>query len=354
MKTMLIGSVAAAALVVAMSSAPVSAWDRGKVETFAILPEGSTGPEGLTVGLDGNIYVTTFGFNAVGAVSGPGQLFVFAPNGTLLRHVAVSGSTSHLLGLAFNPKTHDLIVLDFGAGLATGTAKALKVNPITGASTLFSAIPTMFGTPGINALTFDTDGNVYISDSFQGVIWKTGQAGGAPTVWAHDPLLATTGVPPFGANGIEFNNERDAMFVANTGDDRLIRIEVNPDGTAGAVKVFTNSVNGADGIVIDRDDHIWVAANQADEIVVVDTTGKVIAKLGDFNGVDDDGVPQGLLFPASPDFSKDGKFLYVTNLALDLRLAGSELAVDSAWADLVEHYTISRIRARIPTQPDED
>jgi hypothetical protein len=31
--------------------------------------------------------------------------------------------------------------------------------------------------------------------------------------------------------------------------------------------------------------YIWVAANQAVEIVVVDPTGKVIAKLGDFDGV---------------------------------------------------------------------
>ena len=30
-----------------------------------------------------------------------------------------------------------------------------------------------------------------------------------------------------------------------------------------------------------------VAANQADEIVVVDPTGKAIAKLGDFNGLKD-------------------------------------------------------------------
>ena len=48
-----------------------------------------------------------------------------------------------------------------------------------------------------------------------------------------------------------------------------------------------NSINGADGIVIDKHDHIWVAANQADEMVVIDKTGKVIANLGDFEGVDE-------------------------------------------------------------------
>jgi len=174
-----------------------------------------------------------------------------------------------------------------------------------------SVSATVTGSSGLNALTFDKAGNVYISDSFQGIIWRTGPTGGAATVWAQDPLLTTIGVPPFGANGIEFNNERTILYVANTGNDQIIQIPVtngqsnNP--IAGKASVLVNSINGADGIVIDAHDNIWVAANQADEIVVIDKTGKVIAKLGDFNGVDEDGVPHGLLFPASPAFSPDGK-----------------------------------------------
>ena len=73
--------------------------------------------------------------------------------------------------------------------------------------------------------------------------------------------------------------------------------------------------------MLDRDDNLWVAANQSDEIIVVDKTGKVIAKLGDFDGLVDDGTPKGLLFPATPAFSRDKKTLFVTNLALDLRVA---------------------------------
>ena len=118
--------------------------------------------------------------------------------------------------------------------------------------------------------------------------------------------------------------------------------------------MLTNSVNGADGIVLDQHDNIWTVANQADEIVVVDPTGKAIAKLGDFDGIDQDGVPQGLLFPASPAFSLDGKFLYVSNLALDLRLAVGAQAVDSQWAAQVKRYTISRMRAKIPPIDGDD
>jgi sugar lactone lactonase YvrE len=337
--------------VVLTAAVPVAAWHRNPALTFAVLPDGATGPEGLTVGPDGNVYVATFGFNAGGGVSGQGQLYVYTPNGKLLRQVAVGNSTSHLLGLAFHPTTGALLVIDFGG------AQVLKVNPVTGASSLFMT-PGNPGASGLNALTFDKAGSVYVSDSFQGVIWKTGADGGAGAAWASDPLLTTKGVPPFGANGIEFNHAGTALFVANTGDDRILKIQVNGDGSAGALSVFTNSINGADGIAIDAHDNLWVAANQGDEIVVVDPTGKAIAKLGDSDGLSDRGVPRGLLFPASPAFSSDGHWLYVTNLALDLRLFNPDfVSIDSAWTAQVKRYTVSKIEARIPplrADGDED
>jgi sugar lactone lactonase YvrE len=309
------------------------AWERGEVEKFATLPAGSAAPEGLTVDSNGNVYAASFAVPP----SGLGEVSVFDRNGHLLRQVSVAGSSSQLLGLTFHPITGDLLVIDFGS------PKVLRVHPVTGASSVFTTIP---GPAGPNALTFDKQGNVYISDSFQGIIWRTGLGGGTPVPWVTDPLLRTTGTPPFGANGLEFNKAFSALFVANTGDDTVIRIPVDHSGTPGTPATFVNSINGADGLIIDRDDNIWVAANQADEIVVIDKTGKVIAKLGDFGGIDEHGAPRGLLFPASLVFS--GDWLYVTNLSLDLRKFGLPQAVDSQWTAQVTSQTISRLRARIP------
>jgi sugar lactone lactonase YvrE len=323
-------------VLLAAAPMPTDAWTRSPATTFARLPEGSTGPEGLTVDSDGNVYVTTFGFNASGPVGGPGQLFVFDPSGSLLRQVSIANSTSHLLGLAFHPKTGDLLVIDFGA------ATVLRVNPFTGASSVFM---TVTGSAGLNALTFDATGNVYVSDSFQGIIWKTPRHGGAGAAWVTSSLLTTTGTPPFGANGLAFNKGGTALFVANTGSDTVVRIPVT-GGTPGTPAVFVNSINGADGLVIDKDDNIWVCANQSDEIVVLDPTGRAIAKLGDFEGIDSGGAAQGLLFPASLAFG--GDFLYVTNLALDLRLFGLAQSVDSQWTQQVTTYTVSKISALIP------
>ena len=310
--------------------------NRSAADLFATLPDGAAGPEGLAVGPDNNVYVASFGFNQNGGVTGLAQLFVFSSDGRFLRQVGIAGSSPHLLGIAFHPQTGALLVADFGAG------QVLSVDSHTGASQVFM---TVTGSSELNGIAFDQAGNVYVSDSSQGIIWKTGAAGGAGTAWVTDPLLTTTGTPPFGANGLEFNHAETALFVANTGNDTVVQIPVS-NGTPGTPTVFVNSINGADGLAIDAQDNLWVAANQGDEIDVVSPSGKLLARLGDFNGVDRNGLPHGLLFPASLSFSNDGKFVYITNLALDLRVFGLPQAVDSQWCAQVRHFTVSRMRAR--------
>jgi sugar lactone lactonase YvrE len=307
-----------------------SAWNRGEAKRFATLPAGTAHPEGIAVDSRGNVYVADFD---VSKSAGPGQLVVFDPSGKNARVVNVAGSSNLLLGLDFHRvgSTVELLVIDFGG------QKVLRVDPDTGASSIFTTIPGG-AAAGPNGLTFDGAGNVYISDSFQGVIWQTGPTGGAATAWASSPLLTTTGVPPFGANGIAFNKRGTAMFVANTGNDTVVRIPV----ATRVAEVFVNSINGADGLAIDEQDNVWVVANQADEIVVVEPTeGRAIAKLGDFNGLKN-GAPVGLLFPASIAFH--GDWVYISNLALDLRLFNPAFdAVDSAWAAQVTRHTVARI-----------
>jgi hypothetical protein len=330
-------------LLAAALAAPTrpAAWDRGDVERFATLPSGAAAPEGLEVGPDGTVYASGFG-----AASGVGEVYVFERNGKFLRTVRIAAASPNLLGLAFQPGTGKLLVVDFGG------SKVLSVNPDTGAATPFMTLPPTASLPhpdlgtGLNDVTFDKAGNVYVSDSFQGVVWRTGPSGGQATAWVEDALLRTAGVPPFGANGLRFDRAGSALFVANTGNDTVVRIPVSA-GAAGAPAVFVNSVNGADGLLVDDADNVWVAANQADEIVVVDPSGKAIARLGDFGGaLDRDGAAIGFLFPASLRFA--GNFLIVTNLALDLRnFSPSFNTPDSAWAAQVTRFTLSKIRAKL-------
>jgi sugar lactone lactonase YvrE len=346
-------------------AAPAGAWDRGTVETFAALPAFApnggacpggaatcaSGVEGVAVAPDGTIYVPSFGFNKDGALTGNGELFVLAPDGRVIRHFPVLGSSPHLIGGIYQPSSKSVLIPDLALGVVW------KVDPVTRSSSVFLTAPTVTATPGLNAMAFDRAGNVYVSDSFQGAIWKTGPDGGAPSAWyapfnpgQNDLLLPTANagevlIPPFGANGITFNREGTALFVNNTAYHSIVEIPVNPDGSAGAAQTFTTGINAPDGIALGRDDNLWVLANQGDEVVVVDPRGKVVAKKGDFDGIAEDGTIRGLLFPASDAFSPDGRYLYVTNLALYLPYAGvPSIAVDSGWTLQVRQYNLARIR----------
>src|SRR5499426_3265564 len=99
----LLGVVMASALVLLIGWVGVAAaWDRGHVHTFAVLPDYAPGvpesAEGLAVGLDGNIYVPSGGFNADGFVPGPATLWVFNPAGHLIRTATLTGVASQPLG----------------------------------------------------------------------------------------------------------------------------------------------------------------------------------------------------------------------------------------------------------------
>jgi DNA-binding beta-propeller fold protein YncE len=173
------------------------------------------------------------------------------------------------------------------------------------------------------------------------------------TAWIDDPLLRTTAVPPFGANGLRFNREESALYVANTGNDTVVKIAIAGGSPSGPGTIFTNSINGADGLLVDEHDNVWVVENQSDDVVVLDSTGKVIRKVGDFGGAIRRGSPVGLLFPASIRFS--GRHLLVTNLALDLRIFSPDfVTLDSEWCAQVSRYTISKIRIDAGRDDDHD
>jgi sugar lactone lactonase YvrE len=89
----------------------VHAFDRGKVERFATLPPGEAYPEGIDADADGNVYVVTVGANKPD--TSPGSLFVFDPNGKLLRTVHMQGTSPWLLDLRFQPNTGRLLVVDY-------------------------------------------------------------------------------------------------------------------------------------------------------------------------------------------------------------------------------------------------
>ena len=317
-------------------------------ERFATLPDGVRFPEGITANpKTEEIYVATFDF-------GPNsnKLLRFKKNGQLVAQRDFGGTP--LLGLQFNPWDNKVYICNFGASKIQriaanfedtteiedvasippiGAPPDRKVdNPDTSQDTI------MFGNnfPAPNALAFDYHGNLYVSDSFQGAVFRISNAhtcDGSCTAATvkHDGLLATAGFPPFGANGLALSRDGTKLFIANSGDDRILRLDLK----TGELSIWAESLNGADGITSYRG-WLVVVENQSDVISILDDKGRVVAKLGAFLGIRDNGSPRGLLFPASLVVVDDT--IFVTNLALPLTMTtGDEPEED------VTRYTISRI-----------
>ena len=303
----------------------------------------------------GEIYVATFDFGA------PNKLLRYSRHGKLDASRDFGGQP--LLGLAFDREDGQVYIANVrnlaGLGLPTIQRIAAGFNaatPVQDVTTMPIVGPPVdrveanpdgstdtikfgAGTSAPNAMTFDGHGGLYISDSFQGAVFHIANVAACPatcsvTTVVHHPLLATAGFPPFGANGLALSRDEKTLFVANTGDDRILKVDL----AAKAVSRFTESINGADGVAFDDDGRLWVAANQNDEVVAVNDKGRVIRRLGEFRGLDHHGAPRGLLFPASLVIVDD--WMYVTNLALPLT---NDLVGDEPEED-VKVWTVSRIR----------
>ncbi len=325
--------------------------DRDAVHRFATLPNGVRFPEGITADREsGEVYVGTFDF-------GPNanKLLRFDRHGQLIAQVDFGAAP--LLGLAFDRRHEKVYIANFGGSKiqrikaafhAKTPVEDVAIMPVIGAPGARiegnpdgSSDTITFGSNGKsapNAMAFDRRGNLYVSDSFQGAIFRIDNAAHCTTpckvdLVIQDPLLATAGFPPFGANGLALDRHETALFVANTGDDRVLKLDLDTK----ALPVLTESINGADGLAFDRHGRLWVAENQGDQIIGLNAEGRVIARLGEFKGIDRWGAPEGLLFPASLVIV--GHEMFVTNLGLPLTPAtGDEPEED------VKRWTISRIR----------
>lgn len=310
-----------AAILLGLAPVQASASAVGVVRNFGPnLQPFCPNPEGIAGDPQGHIYAASF------ASSATANICVLDRDGHLLRTIPVPAGpagVTGLLGELFQPGK-GLLVADFANGSA-GNGRLLRIDPDTGGIT---TLATGFSAP--NAIAQDEHGDIFVSDSFAGTITKVAGDGSGSATWKEDPLLTTTGFPPFGANGLAFDRNHRYLYVANTGDSRVLRIEVRRDGSAGPIEVFADgatidarqntsqALHGADGIMFDVRGNLYVCANQADEIQVLDSQGRLVAR---YSGVGDDALD----FPASLVFH--GRDLYVTNLSLFDGGVNSKLSV---------------------------
>ena len=318
--------------VLAMSVGTPAVADHGGVVRFATLPKPGPGfPEGIAADRRGRIFVATFDFSTTNVI------YIFDRNGKVDETISLPGMVP--LGLEFDG-AGNLYVANFGGGNIVKFTPPFNSGSVPAQTFPIAECGGPTAGCGLNAITFDAAGDLYVSDSFGGRVFKLDLPSGAATPFVTHELLkpapAPHGFPGFGANGLAFDAEGAFLYVANTADDRILKVNV----ATKEVKEFAESINGADGIAFDSKGRLWVAANQADDVVALNSRGRIVERVGSFEGVGKDGAAKGLLFPASIVLSRGD--IYVTNLALPLTPA-PDRAGDEPEED-VDTYTVSRFR----------
>jgi sugar lactone lactonase YvrE len=209
---------------------------RGR-STFPDLIPFEVAPEGVAIDKIGNVYVS------VTVSSGSDQIWKFAPSGE--KSVLVDlGAPGYACGLAV-----DAVGNVYMARLIVPGHGVYRVSPNGNAVLL----PGTEQIAGADALAFDPQGTLYITEIFSGVftgdpstsvfdqggIWRVPKRGTAE-LWLRDDLL--TGLDPFlfpypaGANGIGFY--RGALYVINTDKALVVRVPVRRDGSPGQPEVW--------------------------------------------------------------------------------------------------------------------
>ncbi|HRI69623.1 MAG TPA: hypothetical protein PK156_35570 [Polyangium sp.] len=270
-----------------MLSTPAFAAEVSVIESY----DASIGelPEGVAVGPDGDIYVTLAGTGELRHLDR--QTYT---GGTLASFDVGFG---FLLGMAFNGP--DLYVAL--ASFVDATSGVWRVYP-NGSKTRVVAFG---GSEFPNDLTFDKAGNMYVTESISGSVYKIPAGTTSRELWIQDPLLfgdvTQSPVPfPIGANGLAYDDETDTLLVANSQSPRIVEIE-DVCGYAGAVNVLAEGehLRGADGISIDKNGDVVVVSNFYSTIYRVDRASGAAEALAT--------ASNGLVFPSTVAFGQHGR-----------------------------------------------
>lgn len=230
-------------------------------------------PEGVAIDKVGNMYVSLGPPGFLGG--GLGEIWKISPAGTSNMLAEFPGGPGP-------------------AGLAVDAAGNLYFAFIDGVYRYgkFGSLEKLPGSQNIilaNGLAFDKQGDLYVTDSIIGAVWRIPLDGsGEAQIWFLDELLVGCGDIPIGANGIAYR--QGSFFVANTSLGLILEIPMLADGSPNIEQVgivagdadcdpLNDELFSLDGIAFDVHGDIYAALVIQHKLVKIDLEGGSVTTL---------------------------------------------------------------------------
>ena len=170
------------------------------------------------------------------------------------------------VGLLFDETNNQVVVCNTNPGFSdkgiTETtnilATVIRYDATTGEVVSSHDLSTLLDGPHlINDIVLDTEGNLYVTDSFSPAIYKI-TSEGETSIFATDPLFETaTGT--FGLNGIEFHPD-GYLLVTHYQNQILYKVSINDPTDITEIAIDTE-VGSGDGIRLMDDNNLLFVSN---------------------------------------------------------------------------------------------
>jgi len=312
-------------------------YDVGDATTFATMPAGNEWPEGVAVDYDRDlVYVTG---PAAAPTFGSSWVLVYdLDTGDLLETVYVAGplfGVDALVECALDADGH-LYVNSTTFGVLKFTRNGAAPNYTwTQSSYTSSAFPILVTLPPIpnlppsipNGMAFGPDGELYVTDSMQGIVFMVPSGGGTMIPLIIEPVtLGFFSGGRMGANGIKLDPDREFIYIAYTGGDgdgpgplpavhgKIYRVPYsNPSAPLELVYTYGDE-DLPDGLAFDHKGNLFVVLAGANAVSVLSDLDGTTYESNYIDGPNG-GTP--FTQPSTISLDRHGKFALVVNHALD-------------------------------------
>ncbi len=287
----------------------IQAKANGQLEAvYSFTAENKELPEGITIDKTGNMYVSLGPPFFVGG--GYGAIWKLSPDGSEATSLVEYPAGPAPAGIVSDaPGNVYFALTDPG----TGNGGVYHINK-DGSTEQVPGTENMIGP---NGLAFDKQGDLFVSDSLMGAVWRIPAGGSTPAeIWLQHELLAGCNQDFIGANGVAF--WKGDLYVANTGRGALIYVPVMEDGSPGEPTMVAGNLDcepeglfSMDGIAFDVHGNVYALLVIINKLVRIDPNdGSYTVLLSEEDG---------LWNPASIAFGTgkgDRESIFITNYAV--------------------------------------